>query len=162
MKANKTWNDTLVADRAAMARSLLRRLKKSPPTVVNARSGPEGYRSCESETKGCTRCRNRRCWVDIQVRSGAQNTDFSSSPTSSLPRRAGRCRQSAPSCSCHFGRSCHCHGCHARLLPHSWTCRGSAGHPPSGPGYRSGASGNHGRRNWCERVPASFACIAEQ
>ncbi|KAL2277000.1 hypothetical protein FJTKL_00304 [Diaporthe vaccinii] len=52
------------------ARSLLRRLKKSPPRVVNARSGPEGYRNCESETKGCTRCRKRTCRVDVSVRSG--------------------------------------------------------------------------------------------
>lgn len=78
---------------------------------------------------------------------GAQNTDFSSSPTSSLPRRVVRCRLSVPSCSCRFGRSCHCHGYHGRLLHHSWTYHGSAEHRPSGQGYRSGASGSHGRRN---------------
>lgn len=61
---------------------------------------------------------------------GVQNTDFSSSPTSSLPRPVVKCRLSVPSCSCHFGQSCHCHDYHGRLLPRSLTCRGSAKHRP--------------------------------
>lgn len=93
---------------------------------------------------------------------GAQIADFSSSPTSSLPPLVVRCRLCVPSCSYHFGPFCHCHGYHGRLLHRSLTCRGSAERRPSGPGYRAGASESRGRRSWCGRVPASFACIAEQ
>lgn len=80
----------VIADCAVTARSLPRRLKKPPHMVVNARSGPEGYRNCESETKGCTRCRKRRCWGRRLVRSDVQTADFTSVPAQRVGCRDGR------------------------------------------------------------------------